>query len=115
MSDLYFPSLPGQTWPLLKTPTFNTVIQTSVSGREKRCSLWSTPQWKFKIAFDYLELADFTTLLGFFVQHQGAAESFKLTDGATTYRVRFLQDTQEFENFADQLWVAKQVELISVK
>ena len=201
-----FPSLPGLAWSVTKTPRFSTRIQRAVSGRELRVLDQPAPIWTWTLTYTLLRdpwdarggagpgagYAELRTLMGFFLQQQGAfqpflfddptddqiaaqpigagdgsAQSFQLVrtmagyaepvtapntvtrvsfngivqspsnytvDPATglvnfaappagqtvtadfTYwfRVRFADDSADFENFLYQLWSLKQVKLQSV-
>jgi len=85
MSDLIFPQIAGQDVTISKTPTFKTITQTSVSGKEKRIALQSSPRWAFKIAYNYLmdtqsPTDDVQTLIGFFLARQGSFDDFLLLD-----------------------------------
>ena len=83
MSDAIFPVLSGIEWGVLKTPIFSTNIQTSVSGRELRIPLQTYPRWAFKLSYALMNDAttqDLRTLVGFFLQRQGAFDSFLYED-----------------------------------
>ncbi len=85
MSDLIFPQLGGLDVTISKTPTFKTITQTSVSGKEKRIALQSSPRWTFKITYNYLSdtnspTDDVQTLIGFFLARQGSFDDFLLLD-----------------------------------
>jgi hypothetical protein len=38
MSNLLYPTLPGLTWPVGRSPVYSTGVQSSTSGREVRLS-----------------------------------------------------------------------------
>jgi uncharacterized protein (TIGR02217 family) len=84
MSNNAFPTLPGLAWSRLKTPTFATKVQTSVSLRELRASFTPYPQWKWTLTYDILRqngsFTELSTLLGFFLARQGSFDSFLYTD-----------------------------------
>ncbi|HWB50170.1 MAG TPA: DUF2460 domain-containing protein [Stellaceae bacterium] len=202
-----FPTLPGLGWSVSKQPRFATRIQRAVSGRELRVVEQPNPIWTWTLTYTLLRDAHDTraasgpglghdelrTLMGFFLQQQGAFQPFLFDDptddaisaqplgtgdgGATVFqlvrsmagfaepitapnavtavyfngllqsgsgygvdaatglvtfsnpppagqlvtadftyyfRVRFADDTAEFENFLYQLWALKQVKLQSV-
>jgi len=46
---LIFPALPGLSWGVTKTPTFQTRIQRAVSGRELRALDYPYPLWQFAL------------------------------------------------------------------
>jgi uncharacterized protein (TIGR02217 family) len=202
-----FPTLPGLGWSVSKTPRFATRIQRAVSGRELRALDQPNPLWTWTLTYSMLRDENDTraasgpgvgydelrTLMGFFLQQQGAFQPFLFDDpsddhasaqaigtgdgsmtvfqlvrsmngfaepitapnavstiyfngirqGSSSYsvdpntglvtflspppegqlvaadftyffRVRFADDTVDFENFLYQLWAAKQVKLQSV-
>ena len=208
-----FPSLPGLGWSVSKTPRFATRVQRAVSGRELRVLDQPNPIWSWTLSYSMLRDAhdvrapsgpgvgydELRTLMGFFLQQQGAFQPFLFddpTDDAATgqaigtgdgsatvfqlartmgaalpgggfaepitapnavstiyfngvrqspsgyavdaatglvtfaapppagqlvtadftyfFRVRFADDTADFENFLYQLWALKQVKLQSV-
>jgi uncharacterized protein (TIGR02217 family) len=208
-----FPTLPGLGWSVGKAPRFATRIQRAVSGRELRVVDQPNPIWTWTLTYSMLRDQNDTraasgpgagydelrTLMGFFLQQQGAFQPFLFDDpsddtasaqpigtgdGGTTifqlvramgaslpgggfaepitapnavsaiyfdgvrqsaagysvdpntglvtfttpppagqlvtadftylFRVRFADDTAEFENFLYQLWALKQVKLQSV-
>lgn len=79
-----FPSLVGLAWPVKKSPTWATVTQKSISGKETRLQLWTFPRYKIELNFDYLGSAgantDWQTLVGFFNKVGGAATPFHFAD-----------------------------------
>lgn len=202
-----FPTLPGLGWSVIKAPRFATRIQRAVSGRELRALDQPNPLWTWTLTYSMLRDENDTraasgpgvgydelrTLMGFFLQQQGAFQPFLFDDpgddqtsaqaigtgdGSTTvfqlvrsmngfaepitapnavssiyfngirqisssygvdpntglvtflapppagqlvaadftyfFRVRFSDDTVDFENFLYQLWALKQVNLQSV-
>lgn len=81
MSDAIFPTFIGQSWPVTKSPAYKTLIQTSVSGKEKRIALQSYPRWTFGISFNYLSddgtpNCDVQKLSGFILSRQGSFDDF---------------------------------------
>jgi len=208
-----FPTLPGLGWSVSKAPRFATRIQRAVSGRELRVVDQPNPIWSWTLTYAMLRdehdtraasgpgvgYDELRTLMGFFLQQQGAFQPFLFDDptddtasaqaigtgnGSTTmfqlvrsmgvalpgagfaepitapnavsaiyfdgivqsasgygidpttglvtfavpppagqlvtadfsyyFRVRFADDTADFENFLYQLWALKQVKLQSV-
>lgn len=85
MSDAIFPVLIGQEWPVSKTPSYKTLVQTSVSGKEKRLALQSYPRWTFIVSYSYLSdggspTDDIHTLVGFYLARQGQFDTFLFND-----------------------------------
>ena len=84
MSDFIFPALQGLAWNTVRTPTWKTRIQQSVSGRETRQSDWSYPRYGYEINYDFLRSApafgELQTLIGFLNQMQGQTNSFLYQD-----------------------------------
>jgi uncharacterized protein (TIGR02217 family) len=83
---LIFPALPGLAWSVTKTPTFQTRIQRAVSGRELRALDYPYPLWQFALVYDFLRdnptggYDELRTLLGLFMQCQGAFGTFLFQD-----------------------------------
>jgi uncharacterized protein (TIGR02217 family) len=80
MSNAVFPVLIGASYPAVRTPVFATRIHGGVGGREVRIADYPYPRWKFSLPYNYLPLADWQTLLGFFLQRQGAWDTFLFDD-----------------------------------
>ena len=84
MSDLVFPALPGLGWNIVRTPTWATRTQVSVSGKETRQADWSYPRYTWELSFDFLRsapsLAELQTLVGFVNQMQGGFNTFLYSD-----------------------------------
>jgi uncharacterized protein (TIGR02217 family) len=83
---LIFPALPGLTWSVTKSPTFQTRIQRAVSGRELRALDYPYPLWQFTLAFDFLRdnpaagYDELRSLMGFYLLCQGAFGTFLFQD-----------------------------------
>src|SRR6266436_5248130 len=89
-----FPSLPGLSWSVTKAPTFQTRIQRATSGRELRAMDYPNPLWQFQLVYDFLRdkndlrqssgigsgYDELRTLMGFYLQCQGAFGTFLFTD-----------------------------------
>lgn len=81
-----FPSLIGLGFPIVRTPTWRSIKQEAISGKETRLQLWSYPRYKYEIAVDYLgsgsagQNQDWQTLLGFFNGVAGSALPFHWLD-----------------------------------
>lgn len=84
MSNAVFPSLPGLSWPLVRSPIWKTGIQTTQSGRELRAAFMSYPLYKWSLQFDVLRTAsantEFQQLIGFFNARSGSFDSFLFSD-----------------------------------
>lgn len=83
MSNAVFPTLPGLAWSVLRTPRWATRVQTAVSGKETRTADWSTPSWQWELRYELLRddaTDELRTLMGFFLQRQGAYDSFLFQD-----------------------------------
>jgi uncharacterized protein (TIGR02217 family) len=89
-----FPSLPGLGWSVTKAPRFATRIQRAVSGREVRLLDQPTPIWSWTLTYTLLRDRwdvrggagpgaghdELRTLMGFFLQRQGAFQPFLFDD-----------------------------------
>jgi uncharacterized protein (TIGR02217 family) len=89
-----FPTLPGLGWSVTKTPRFATRIQRAVSGREARALDQPNPIWTWTLTYSMLRDQNDTrgssgpgvghdelrTLMGFFLQQQGAFLPFLFDD-----------------------------------
>lgn len=84
MSNAQFPVLPGLTWDVVKSPTWNTKVQQSVGGKEIRSAFFSAPIWRWTLKYDVLRQAsafqELQTLVGFFNARQGRFDSFLYSD-----------------------------------
>lgn len=77
-----YPALPGLTWPITRTPTFKTITQQAVSGREVRATFMQYPIYEFTLRYAYLSASDLEQLKGFFLQQQGSLQGFWFDAGA---------------------------------
>jgi uncharacterized protein (TIGR02217 family) len=91
-----FPTLPGLGWSVRKTPRFQTRIQRAISGRELRVLDQPNPIWSWTLTYSMLRDAHDTrgsggpgvgydelrTLMGFFLQQQGALTPFLYDDAS---------------------------------
>ena len=89
-----FPALPGLGWSVRKTPRFATRIQRAVSGRELRVLDQPNPIWSWTLTYEILRdkndlraatgpgagYDELRTLMGFFLQQQGAFQPFLYDD-----------------------------------
>src|SRR6516165_2883889 len=86
MADIgVLPALIGQCWSVTKTPTFQTRIQRTVSGRELRALDYPYPLWQFSLTYEVLRdrappQSDLRTLMGFVMACQGAFGTFLYDD-----------------------------------
>jgi uncharacterized protein (TIGR02217 family) len=84
MTTPVFPQLPGQGWPLTRSPIWRTGIQTTQSGREMRAAYMSYPLYKWSATFEVLRnsasFPEFQQLLAFFNECQGSFAVFNFTD-----------------------------------
>lgn len=80
MSDVIFPSLPGQAWPVVKAPKWSTKVQTTASGRETRASFYASPRWHIKVSFAVLRQNEMQQLAGFFNARRGSWDTFLFYD-----------------------------------
>lgn len=93
-NDIYPAQVKGLTYTVLKTPEFGTIVQKAPNGYELRVSQMVNPLWHFALTYDYLydtypsanntkayyPYTDLSTLLGFFMQHQGQWDDFLFND-----------------------------------
>ena len=84
MSTQVFPSLPGLTFPVTRTPLWSTQVQESTSGKELRLAYYTYPRYRWQVKISVLR-SDSTnhelqTLLGFFNARQGQFDTFLYTD-----------------------------------
>ncbi len=84
MSNLIFPSLPGLSWDVKKTPQFGTTIVKHPSGRETRVANYSHPLWKWEMSYEILRetqgYQELQALCGFFLARTGAFDTFLFAD-----------------------------------
>lgn len=83
MSNSLLPTPIGISWSVHKKPTFSNLVQRSAAGREVRAALWVYPIYEWDLTYEYLpdDSTDaLKTYLGFFLQRQGAYDSFLYAD-----------------------------------
>lgn len=87
MSIPNFPALVGLSYPIGAAPTWRTLKQEAISGKEYRIQLWTYPRRKYEIAVSYLgsnassaQNQDWQALAGFFNAVAGAALPFHWHD-----------------------------------
>jgi hypothetical protein len=95
MSSLpVFPSLPGLTFTVVKTPSFSTLVETAPNGYEMRLPQTTNPIWEWTLMYDFLHdffwgsftaVSELRTLMGFFNDQYGQSASFLFTDPDDNY------------------------------
>lgn len=89
-----FPTLPGLTFTTVKSPEFNTDVQTAPNKYEVRISQSINPLWHFNLTYDFLRdfpwgsfslVSELRTMVGFFLQQGGMAGSFLFLDPDDNY------------------------------
>lgn len=84
-----FPTLPGLTFTVLKTPEFDTLVMSSPNKYEVRIQQTINPVWSYTLIYDFLHdffwggftsVSELRTMMGFFLQVGGKAGSFLFTD-----------------------------------
>jgi uncharacterized protein (TIGR02217 family) len=84
MSDAVFPSLPGLSWSVTRSPVWKTIIKESVSGVELRAALMAYPRYQIKLSFEFLRAGpawgELQALVGFFNARRGSWDSFLFLD-----------------------------------
>lgn len=62
------------------SPEFSTAVQKAVSGREVRAAFMAYPRWRFSLSYEVIratpDMAELSTLLGFFLSRHGMFDSF---------------------------------------
>lgn len=84
MSNAVYPtSLPGLKLDNTLAPMFKTLVQESESGAENRLAFQLYPKWAIELQYEFLRssavLPELQTLVGFYLQRQGPADSFLFT------------------------------------
>lgn len=83
MSNEVFPVLPGLKWGIKRYPEFKTTVHQALSGREYRLAQRSYPKWHWELSYEFLRAgaeAELQTLVGMFLRHRGAFDSFRFLD-----------------------------------
>ena len=85
MSNLIFPTFRGLTYPIGKTPHWNTITQESISGIKKFLQCYTYPYYTFTLSFSYLSDDDIRQddvhkLLSFYNSLGGAGQDFLFAD-----------------------------------
>ncbi len=86
MSNAIFPTLPGLTWSIVKTPTWKTGMQQSVNGQELRRAYRPVPIWTFSLSYEFLRggngRSELQQLVAFYNLRKGAFDSFLFKDAS---------------------------------
>jgi hypothetical protein len=107
-----FPTLPGLTFTVVKSPEFNTLDQKSPNGYEVRISQTLNPMWHFTLVYEFLHdfpwgnypsISELRTLMGFFNAQSGMGASFLFTDPDDSYVGPALSTAQWQANTYQQL------------
>lgn len=84
MSSLVFPSLPGQTIAVTRSPEYNTGMFRALSGKESRIAYQQYPLMTWELSFDLLRdnitPSEYDALTGLFMAVQGRWDTFLYTD-----------------------------------
>jgi hypothetical protein len=90
MSPPSLPTVAGLTWSRHKKPNLTTLVASHASGREVRVPLMQYPLYEFEVVYSGLPSSDLypspmgstdlQTLMGFFLQALGQANTFLYTD-----------------------------------
>jgi uncharacterized protein (TIGR02217 family) len=84
MSNAVYPSLPGLTFPIERTPEWATDVQTSASGRDFTRTLYTAPRYRYKLSYEFLRdsvaAQEFRTLLGAFNARMGQWDTWLFSD-----------------------------------
>jgi uncharacterized protein (TIGR02217 family) len=79
-----FPALLGLGFPVVRSPIWSTITQTTVSGKRAPFAMWSYPRYKYNLPFNFLRNDilgnDFKALFSFFNLLQGSAGLFAYND-----------------------------------
>jgi hypothetical protein len=89
MSLAVFPTLPGLTYTVVKSANFDTLVMRAPNAYEVRIQQTINPTWDFTLIYDFLHdffwgsyttVSELRTMMGFFSQMGGQAQSFLFTD-----------------------------------
>ena len=88
-----FPTLPGLTYPVLRTASFDTLSQVSPNKYETDIPQTVNPLWSWQLVYDFLRdfpyasftISELRTLQDFFLYHQGRAGVFLFLDPDDNY------------------------------
>lgn len=94
MTFAVFPTLPGLTLTVLKTPGWKTLIDDAPNEYEVRLPQMNNPVWEWQLIYDFLHdffwgefttVSELRTLMGFFNTAQGSGAAFLFTDPDDNY------------------------------
>lgn len=89
-----FTALPGIAIPIIRSPIWNTISQTSIAGVDAPNEPWTYPRYRYKLSYQFLRQAaaygELQTLMGFFNTVGGK------------YGVFMYDDPQDDTTIADQ-------------
>lgn len=83
MSDLVFPSLPGVSIEVSRSPVWESALQRSVSGCAVAITAYTFPLWKYRLRFELLRSgaeAELQQIAGFFNKHHGRVDTWRFFD-----------------------------------
>lgn len=84
MSTVVLPSLAGLGFDVVRTPLWDTNVQTAVSGKETRIARQASPRWRWELSYNVLRSAasynELQQLAGFFNARQGRYDTFLYRD-----------------------------------
>lgn len=84
MSNLVYPTLPGQALAIEREPIWKEDVQETNGGQEIRSTYWTYPKWRYTLAYDWLIAGgtkrELDTLHGFLARHAGRTDSFLFKD-----------------------------------
>lgn len=83
MSNLIYPTLPGITLEVKRTPMHKTLLRESASGLESRATYQAYPKYLISLKYEVLRaglLAEKQKLEGFFNARQGSFDDFLFLD-----------------------------------
>lgn len=84
MSTAVFPSSPIAAWPVVRTDSWDTIKNRSISGKMTVTTKRSQPIYSWELKFNVLRLfspfTEFPDLLGFFDARNGGADSWLYSD-----------------------------------
>lgn len=83
MSNLIFPTLPGASIDVKRSPSWQSTVQRSVSGRALGVTAYTYPLWKYRVSFEFLRagaVAELEQIVGFFNKHRGRTDTWLFFD-----------------------------------
>lgn len=124
MSDVLFPTLPGQTWPRIRTSRFSTIVKRA-QGRRFALSQQLYPTHLIRISYSFLRPADLAQLRGFFLARKGRADDFLFDDrddrqvtdqalGVGDGSTRVFQLVRTAEGFAEPVYALNGAPVVKV-